>query len=544
MYKKYFYVIFILITVVVNAQQKRIQIIHADNSIQNEEKYPGATILLGNVFIEHEGFTLRSKKAIHYRQNNILKAFGDVVLNQGDTISQTSTYVEYNGNSKKAVSWGNVILKDQLMTLSTDTLFFNRKKQLLYYHSGATIKDDENILTSKLGNYYLENSKFMAESDVVITNPEYVLESNHLDYYTNNGQAFLYGPSTITSKDNKIYTEKGFYDTKINVSHFTKNSKIEYNDRTITADSLYYDRNTGFASATKNIIIKDTTNHSVIKGNYAELFQKQDSAFVVGRAVAITEIEKDSMFIHGDTLLITGQIKKRIVRAFPNVKFFKSDLSGKCDSLHSNQVTGLTQLIRNPVLWSQESQITGDSIHLISNPKTEKLDSLKVLKNVFIIQKDSVGYNQIKGRNLFGKFIDNDLQIIDIIGNAESIFYVRDDTDNSLIGIDKATCSTINIRLKDNKILSTKCNTQPTGDTNPPSKFPENARKFRGFIWREDERPLTKDAIFNTDKKSKPKSKSKNNIATPIVVKEKQKKEVLGIDKKLELKKPLQKKDN
>ncbi len=540
MYTKLFCSLIMLFTIVITAQQKRIHIVHADNSITDEEKNPGATILLGNVFVEHGGFSLRSKKAIHYRKDNILKAFGDVVLNQGDTVSQTSTFVEYNGNTKKAISWGNVILKDQLMTLTTDTLYFDREKQLLYYRSGATIKDDENVLKSKLGHYFLKTTKFQAQSDVTITNPEYVLESNHLDYFTNNGEVFLHGPSTITGEDNTIYTEKGFYNTKTNISHFTKNSIIAYKDRTITADSLYYDRNSGFASATKNIIIKDTTNHSLIKGNYAELFQKLDSAYVVNRAVAITEIDKDSMYIHGDTLLITGKPDKRIVRAYRHVKIFKSDLSGKCDSIHSNQQTGLTKLIKNPVLWSQDSQITGDTIHLISNPKTEQLDSLKVLRNTFIIQKDSTGFNQIKGRNLYGKFIDNDLQIVDIIGNAESIFYMRDDKDNSLIGIDKATCSTINILLKENKILSAKCNTQPTGDTNPPSEFPENARKFRGFIWRENERPLTKDAIFIKDQESTV-TKDKKNPSLPLSSK---KKGELSKEKIEILKAPIQLKEN
>ena len=497
--KKIIFIIILSISFTLQAQQKRIEIVHADNSTIDEEKYPGATILLGNVFIEHEGITMRSKKAIHYKKNNILKAFGDVVLNQGDTITQNSRYVQYDGNTKKARSWGNVVLNDQLMTLTTDTLNFDRVKQILYYKSGATIKDTANVLVSKEGNYFLSTSKFQALSDVVLTNPDYVLESNHLDYYTNNGQAFLHGPSTITGEDNFIYTEKGFYDTKANISHFTKNSRIEFDDRQIKADSLYYDRTQGFASATQHIQIKDTVNSSVIRGNYAEFFQKLDSAYVINRAVAITEIDKDSMYIHGDTLLVTGKPENRIVRAYHRVKFFKSNLSGKCDSIHTNQKTGLTQLFKDPVLWSEENQITGDSIHLITNTETQKLDSLKVLQNAFIIQKDSAGYNQIKGRNILGKFIESDLENVDVIGNAESIFFVRNEGDNSLIGIDKTTSSSINFKFKNGQLQSSKSITMPDGGTYPLSEFPENIRILRGFIWREDERPLTKDDIFIVD---------------------------------------------
>ena len=121
----------------------------------DEEKLPGATILLGHVKIKHEGITLKCKKAIHYKNDNYIKAFGDVILNQGDTIIQTSKYTEYNGNTQKALSWGNVVITDPQMTLRTDTLNFDRSKQVLYYKYGATIRDSINTLTSDTGNYYL-----------------------------------------------------------------------------------------------------------------------------------------------------------------------------------------------------------------------------------------------------------------------------------------------------------------------------------------------------------------------------------------------------
>lgn len=498
MKSKIFFIAFILITSIVFAQGKRISIVKSDNSSIDEERLPGATILLGNILIKHEGISLRCKKAIHYKSDNYIRAFGNVILNQGDTIIQTSDYTEYNGNTKKALSWGNVVIKDPQMTLSTDTLHFDRSKQLLFYNHGATIKDSTNILTSNSGNYYLENNKFQAISDVVITNPDYILNSNHLDYFTNSGRAYLYGSSTISSNENLIYCEKGFYDTEQNISHFTKNARIEYKDREIKADSLFYNRNTGFASATKHIQITDTINHIVLKGNYAEYFEKIDSAFVIKKAVAITNTNADSLFIHGDTLLVTGVPEKRIIRAYHHVKFFKSDMSGKCDSIHSNQATGLTQMFKDPILWSNDSQITGDSIKLISNVETEKLDSLKVLQNAFIIQKDSIGFNQIKGRNLYGKFEYNDLRFVNIIGNGEVVHFVRNES-KQLIGIEKTTCGEIHFTLLDGAIKTAKFINQANGETYPPSKLPENVRKLRGFKWREDEKPLTKDDIFKID---------------------------------------------
>ena len=86
------------------------------------------------------------------------------------------------------------------MTLTTDTLYFNRASQLLYYKDHAVIKDETNVLESKNGNYYLEQKKFTATTKVTITNPDNLIVSNHLDYYTNSGHTFLYGPSTITNQ--------------------------------------------------------------------------------------------------------------------------------------------------------------------------------------------------------------------------------------------------------------------------------------------------------------------------------------------------------
>ena len=318
------------------------------------------------------------------------------------------------------------------MTLTTDTLYFNRASQLLFYKDHAVIKDETNVLKSKFGNYYLEQKKFVATTKVTITNPDNLIESNHLDYYTNLGHAFLYGPSTITNQkdNNKIYSERGFYNTKTDISHFVKNAKLYLDERTIEGDSLYYDKIRGFASATNNIKVIDTAENFMAKGNYAEYFQKKDSIFMIEKAVAISVVENDSTFIHGDTLLVTGKKDARKIRSYYNVKFFKLDLQGKCDSLFSDQSKGITKMYVDPILWSDKSQITGDSIKLLSNQETNKLDSLKILGNSFIIQKDSIdpeNFNQIKGRNMFGKFIDNELRTLLVKGNGEAVNFNRNE---------------------------------------------------------------------------------------------------------------------
>ena len=506
---------FILISSFVYSQTKKINY-EAEIQEANEEKYPGATILIGNVKMIHDGIILTSQQALFYKEKNFFKAIGKVIIKQGDTITQTSNYTDYDANSKQALSWGNVVLKDPTMTLTADTLHFDRLNQKLYYKSYAIIKDSTNTLKSKNGNFYLDTKKFTATTKVTVINPEHHLASNHLDYYTNSGLTYLYGPSTITNteNDNKIYCERGFYNTKTDISHFVKKAKLYLKERTIEGDSLYYDKKKGFASATNNIKVIDTIQNFITKGNYAEIFELKDSLFIIKRAIAISIIEKDSMFIHGDTILITGKPKKRIVRTFHNVKFFKSDLQGKCDSIHTNQTNGLTRMFKNPVIWSEQNQITGDTIHLISNVETEKLDSLKVLNNSFIITKDTVSkkdFNQIRGRNMFGKFKNNKLQLLTVKGNAESVYFNRNEETQVLETVTKEISSNIEFTLDNGQIETIKYLKKSDGNTYPPSQLPDDVRQLKGFIWREDEQPKKKEDIFinNYKKEDTPKNSEK-----------------------------------
>lgn len=503
--KKYFLSLFLALFVFVQfeafAQEaKKIIIENSDFVDRNELVAPGALLLTGNVRVNHDGVVMTCNKAYFFQNENYLKAFGDVQMNQGDTLFMNSTYAEYNGNAKKAFATGNVVMRSPDMTLTTDTINFDRNIQQAYYNTNGVIVNKENTLRSKSGRFFIKEKKYQFLTAVTITNPEYIIKSNHLDYYTNSGHTYLFGPSTITGKDNFIYTEKGFYDTKKNLAILKRKSYIKYKDRRIEGDSIFYDRNKEFASATNNVKITDSINKGLIKGHYAEVYRAKDSMFVTKRAVAINLVENDSVYIHGKVLMVTGKPDNRIIRAFNNVRFFKTDMSGKCDSIHSNQKTGLTKMIGKPILWNFENQMTGDIMHLIANTKTEKLDSLKVLNNAFIISKDTIGdgFNQVKGLNLYGKFRENKLYEVDVVKNTEVIFYMRND-DQELIGINKNVSSSINMKLNDNAIETITFFKTVEGDIYPEAELPENARKLRGFIWRGDERIKTKDDIFTEE---------------------------------------------
>lgn len=502
-------------------EQKRIQIKYSGFLEFNDHESPGLKVMTRDdkqqIHVVHEGVNMWCDQALLYSDEDFIEAYGNVKMKQGDTINMNAKYVEYSGQTKLAFASGDVVLTDPNSRLTTDTLYFDRVKQESFYKSGGTVvRDSSGTITSQIGRYYMNNSKYQFVQDVILVHPDYNINTQQLDFYTETGHAYLYGPSTITTADSKTYCERGFYDTENKQGYGVKNTRIDYDSRIFEGDSMYFDNNRSFASASNNIKVTDTANNSLIKGHYAEVYKNKDSVFITKRALAITVQEKDSVYMHADTLMVTGTPENRITRAFKNVKLYKSDLSGKADSIHVDHKSGLTQLInlahlnsqdafaskRRPILWNEGNQMTGDTIHIISNPKTEKIDSLLVFYDAFLISKDTISednYNQIKGKELVGLFNEkNKLKQVDLIKNAESIFFSRNDK-QELIGIDKAKSGRIRINFLNGEMVRFSRYNQIDAKIYPESAFPKNARKLRGFVWREDERPKSVDDLFSDD---------------------------------------------
>ncbi|WP_292891910.1 OstA-like protein [Nonlabens sp.] len=467
----------------------------------NEALFPGAVVYAGTgnnqVYVQHKGIQMWCDRAVFYRKDNFIRIFDHVRMNQGDSIKMSATYAEYNGKTEFAFASGHVEMNNPGTTLTTDSLFFDRSKQQAYYRSGGTVTDTASTLKSRIGRYFIAENRYQFLENVTVTNPEYTIDSDHLNFYTETGHAYMYGPSIIKGTTSTVYCERGFYDTRADEGYFIKNSRIDYNNRTVTGDSLYFNRGRSFASATNNIVVTDTINKSIIKGHYAEVYRAKDSVFITKRAVAISVQEQDSVYIHADTLMVTGPADDRIVRGFYDVRLFKSDLSGRCDSIITRQRTGLTKMITQPVLWSGNSQMTGDSIHIQSNTKTERLDSLHVFYNAFIIDQDSSGgFNQIKGKELLGKFNDSSaLEVVHINKNVENLIYSRNEQ-QQLIGINKGTSGRMEVLFEAQEMSVITTFDHVEDITYPPEELPENARTLRGFIWRGDEIITTKEGLF------------------------------------------------
>lgn len=499
-----FFVVFLFFGINLSAQEKQ-KVNIQSGYLELRPEFPDAAIYTkdetGQVYIIHEGVEMWCDQAFVYLKNNFVKAYGAVRISQGDTVTMNSKYAEYNGNTQFAFASGDVVLTEPKTTLKTDTLYFDRIKQQAYYRTGGTVQDTASVLTSKSGRYFAESKKYQFLSDVKIVNPKYTVNSNQLDFFSESGAAYLYGPSTIVSEASTVYCERGYYDTRGDTGYFVKNSKVDYENRTLYGDSIYFDRNKSFASATNNIRVLDTLNKSVVRGHYAEVFREKDSVFITKRAVAITVRDSDSIYVHADTLQITGKPENRILKGFYEARMFKpgkngdEPTSGKCDSIYVNEKRGITKLLRNPVLWSGENQIMGDTIHLLSDTLTDKLDTLKVFNNSFLVQKDSMGFNQVMGERLIGLFTDNELDTVNINKNTQVIYYSRNDKDE-LVGINNTVSSSIQMYLEEQKVTGIRFIKKAAGKVYPPSMLPENARLLPGFEWRGEERLLSVEDLF------------------------------------------------
>ena len=510
----------------ISQEQRTIEIIQAGKSVRNSVEYPGANILQKDgdlrVILFHDGALIESDISYYYNNDNSFKANGKVNFNQGDSLSLTSDFLEYDGKTKKAIAYGNVKLTRPDMKLETDTLYLDRPKNIAFYNSKGKIIDNDNTLESNSGTYYMEPKKYIFKSNVTIDNPEYNVKSEELEYFTESNLAFFNDKTFISGIDYNILSRNGFYDTNLQKGYFKEDATINYDGKIINGDSIFFENEKSYASASYNVKINDTINKSIITGHYGEIFRDKDSAIVTKNALAVNIIKSDSLYIHSDTITITGADEKKILKGYYDVRILKSDVRGLSDSIHFNQETGLIKLLKkpkssrflksltdeeknklNPIIWFGGNQITGDQIFLKSNVKTEELDSLIIRGNVFMSQKDSLysdRFNQIKGEKLDGFFSDGKLDNVYVVKNSTLLYYMYSD-DAELIGLNKTLASSILIKFLENEISEVSFYRTPDGNVLSENKILTNEMKLPGFIWRESERPNKISDLFSESDK-------------------------------------------
>jgi lipopolysaccharide export system protein LptA len=476
----------------------KVKLIKADDLKYDKQLGEKVQRLVGNVILKHDSTYLYCDSAYLYETTNSFDGFGSVRIKVSDSLNVYSDILNYNGNSRIAELHHNVRLEENRATLYTEHLWYNRLTEIAWYTTGGRIIDSTNVLTSKKGYFYTNVNEAYFQDSVKLVNENYIMNSDSMMYNTQNETSYFYGPTTIESDSNFIYCEQGWYDTQNDKSFFKDHAYIITNEQILKGDSLYYDRNTDFGFAYGNVSLVDTVQNLIIGGHYGEFKKKAGYSFVTDSALAVMVDKNDSLFLHADTLWMRFDSSQNIefLFAYHHSKFYRKDLQGMCDSLVYKFNDSTIFLYKDPVLWSEENQLTADSIRIAL--KNNQMDSLALLGSSFIISiDDSIRetYNQIRGKTIIAYFKNNQMAKIKVLSNAESIYFVRDD-DNRLIGINIAVASDMQILLDSNQISSITYIKMPDAHMYPKDELTEEDLFLRNFKWITGQRPARKEDIF------------------------------------------------
>ena len=457
-------------------------------------------VLIDNVIMFHDGAYMYCDSAYLNETDNTFEAFGTVRVEQGDTLFLYSNYLQYDGNTQLLKARNNVRLVNRDVTLFTDSLDYDRIGNIGYYFDGGMLVDSLNELTSYWGQYEPSKHLSLFKDSVKLTNDKFVIHTDTLLYDTNSKIATILGPTTIVSDSATIYSTKGWYNTNTEESLLLDQSRIvnKEGNRILIGDSIAYHRKEGYGEVFGNLFLQDTTKKIILRGNYGLYNELTDYAMATDSAYAI-EYSQDSIFLHGDTLkLITDSINK-LVLAYHDVRFYRSDLQGVCDSLAFSSTDSILHLYKDPILWNEGNQIMGDTINIFFNDSTVEMAHIK--RYAFSIeQKDSIHFNQLKGRDMKAYFDGQNIKHILVEGNAESIFYPEEE-DLTMIGMNQTESSYLSIDFKNKKIEKLKLWPKATGKMTPMADWKPDIGRLKDFQWYDYIRPLNRYDIFRKVKK-------------------------------------------
>ncbi len=478
------------------AQDKTmIEIEEADYLEYNEAIVANAQRLIGNVRIRHNNVLMWCDSAYSYTGTNRVDAFGNVHINQGDTAHLYAAMIWYDGDRSFARAVNNVRLVNKSTTLYSDTVDYDLVQNLGSYDDNGKIVDSTNVLTSRIALYYVNEDLVYFYRNVVGSNEKYTLVSDTVKYHTETGMFYIQGPTTIRDSVNTVYGEDGWYNSRTGEARLLKNPLVYNEKQRMTGDTINYDRNKGYGKALGTIEIIDVENNVIIKGRNAWFDEITEAAFITDSALLIIISEGDSLHLHADTLKTYADTipDERIVMAFYGVRFYRQDLQGKCDSLMYFSRDSTVELHYQPVLWSEIHQMSARFIEM--KPHANGPDEVKLLSDAFILsQLDSVKYDQVKGKNMTGYIVGEQLDRIFVDGNGQTIYYARDKGD--LIGLNRAESSKLQIQFRDGKVFRISFLGQPEGKLTPLGQVTEEQRHLPGFDWKEAIRPASKEDIF------------------------------------------------
>lgn len=479
-------------------EPRQIEIVKAGSLEGTKENGLEVRRLVGDVVFRQGETFLYCDSALFFVESNTIDAFGSVRI-EGPSAKLSGDFLHYEGNTETAKITGKVVkLTDDKAVLTTTALDYDLKTEIGFYSNGGTVTDPQNILTSKKGFYYTKERAVYFRDQVVLKNPKYIMESDTLKYSTPDAQAYFLGPCTIrsTGQDSSvIYCEFGWYNTKTEKSYFRKNAFVQSKENILRGDSLLYDRKLQLGRAFRNVSVTDTLQKMIIAGDYAWMNEKSKTSFVTGHAEMIKIFDTDSMFLHADTLYAkSDSVNNKSFLAYRHVRLFKFDLQGQCDSLVYQSKDSTIYFFGLPVLWNDSNQLTAQLIRL--ELASNKLNRLFLDTNAFITSReDSLRYNQVRGKDMIGYFNDNQLRRINVTGNGQTIYYIRN-KQQLLTGVNRADCSDMSIYTVEGAVQKISLINAPDATLYPVKEVQPGEMRLKDFYWHGALQPKSRNDIF------------------------------------------------
>ena len=496
-------------------------------------KNPGDTFLtvVNNVIFTKGPMIMKCDSAHFFESSESLQAFGNVSMEQGDTLFVYADELDYDGFTEIATLYADPGKKVRLINrdveLKTDVFIYDLAIDLGYYEVGGTLTDPSNTLTSIYGEYVpsTKEANFYTRVHLNSRNQSDTLDiyTDTLYYNTDTHIAQLFSPSEVVNKRGTIYTRLGVYDTDSNrTTLYDRSTIVTAQKQTLTADTIYYDRTAGYGEAFGGMVLTDSVHDAQVLGNYGYYDELADTAFVTGRALIKHYNSEDTLYLHGryirtaalydtttvaaDTIAGTPETFRvdttHVAVIHPAVRFYRSDMQGVCDSLRYTERDSTLRMFIDPVVWSDDQQIFGNVIEMQLNDSTIKRAILP--DQAFAAQRiEGPHFQQLSGKEMVADFIDGQIHRLDVNGNVEIIMY-PEENDSTINKIVNAESSFMTVIFKGQATDSIRMWPETTGTVTPLFLARKSLYYLPKFKWFEDLRPLNKDDIFSKEPEPQP----------------------------------------
>lgn len=482
---------------------ERVYLVHADQlSYDVYSAVPDAQILRGKVHFTHAGSQLTCDSAYFYQESNSVEAFGHVHFRQGDTLSLTCNYADYNGADQMMHARHNVVLKHRTQTLYTDSLDYDRIYNLAYFFEGGKLVDGKDRLVSDWGAYSTATRQASFYYGVEMYSGKNHITTDTLHYDTRTSVAHVVGPSTITSKGSIIHTSDAYLNSHTDQSQLFGRSTIVDKDKSITGDSLYHNSKTGLNEGFGNVVYIDKENKNELRAQHVFYNEQTGYGYATNRALMLDYSQKDTLWMHADSLKIythnigTDSVYRK-VHAFDHVRAYRQDLQAVCDSLVFNSQDSCMTMYRDPIAWNYNRQLLGEVMKVYMNDSTVR--KAEIIGQALSVEKvdDKNHYNQVSSTRMNAYFNDGAMRRADAIGSVKTVFYNTDNKDSVLTELNYLETDTMRMYMSPTRQLEKIWASKSVGTMYPITQIPPDKYRLPEFAWFDYVRPTDKDDVFN-----------------------------------------------